>query len=188
MMMGMEELLSGTPSDYYVGTSKNYVQLKVSDGTNYNYQTFNIDVAEVLNDPTPIVENFALTGEGYLDMMLQGSMWVFPSGVERTLDWAIVDEGQVSWYPDEYVITQQINYVLNKYEEFIDLDFNFLGWFENEEEANKVGSEINFISSNLPEGYFGSVKSFPSLEMQQLFNVDYFEIGDVELIEIFMQI
>ena len=44
----------------------------------------------------------------------------FPSGVERTLDWAIVDQGQVSWNADEYVIDIRIN----KYEEFIDLDFS----------------------------------------------------------------
>ena len=172
--------LSGIPTDFFVGSSKNSIQLSVSDGQNVSYQTFNIDVQEVDNDPRPIIENFPITGYDYLDMMLNGASWIFPSGVERVLDWAIVDDGQVSWYPDEDIIYDAIGYVLNKYAEFIDVDFNYLGWFENADEANKSGSEINYISSDLSSGSYGFAY-FPSLEFIELFDVDYFELGDVTL-------
>lgn len=172
--------LTGTPTDFFVGSSKNSVQLSVSDGQNVSYQSFNIDVEEVDNDPRPIFENFPITGYDYLDMMLNGSSWIFPVGVERVLDWAIVDDGQTSWSSDEGIISYHIDYVLSKFEEFIEVDFNFLGWFESADEASKSGSEINYISSDFDPGLFG-IATFPSMEYMEVIGAEYFDSGDVQL-------
>ena len=143
--------LTGTPNDYYVG--ENAVEIMISDGENVNYQRFNINVQDVDNDPRPITEYFELTGDNTLDMLLQGSKWVFPSGVDRVLDWAIVDDGLTTWYPDEGVIYERIDYVLDNIQEFVDLEFNFLGWYGSDNEANAAGSEINYIASDLDGAY-----------------------------------
>ena len=156
--------ITGTPNDYYVG--ENAVEIMISDGVNVNYQRFNIDVQDVDNDPRPISEYFEMTGDNTLDMLLQGSKWVFPSGVDAVLDWAIVDDGLSTWYPDQDVIYERIDYVLDNIQEFIDLEFNFLGWYSSDNEANAAGSEINYIASDLDGAY--AMASFPSIEVQTI--------------------
>ena len=167
--------ISGIPSDYFVGD--NSIQLMISDGNALNYQSFNISVQDVDNDPRPIVENFELTGDNYLDMLLQGSKWIFPEGVDRVLDWAIVDKGLASWFPDEVQVTESIGYVLGKIEEFIDVSFNFLGWYGSSAEANELGSEINYVAADLDPTLYGNA-FFPSLEMNDI--IDGHNIGDIE--------
>ena len=184
--------LSGTPTDFEVwqspltdiGIMPQYqINVKVGDGTTFTSQTLNLSIENKFNEPQPVFEYLPLLGN-YYDAFMQGSGWNFPEG-ERTLDWSIVD-GSAAWLVDSTELESTLSVIFSGIEQFINVDFNFLGHFSSTDSANKAGAEINLIAEygtfNTSAQQHG-MAVFPSLErVTQYLHDDiyqYYQAGDV---------
>ncbi len=134
-----------------------------------------IQANEILTFPKPINTNFGPTGNSNIDVVLDGSKWEFSN--EKVLDWAIVD-GTAKW-SDRNIAQQEMSFVFDGISQFIDLEFNFLGFYDSPQEATTAGTEISIISDDLEGGLYGRAH-FPTQERwyDDFYSGDY---GDVHL-------
>ena len=172
--------------DNYWSNPQQSIDITVSDGANERVATHDFSIINALNDPLPNYQYWPPLDNIY-DLFMQGSAWLFPDGVARTLDWALTDLVNV-WGDGSDFAASAINEIVEATEKFIDIDFNYLGHFTSYVDANKAGVELNFsldygqiINS---EGSYG-VAGFPSIETISTSSTDwffdYFQAGDVYL-------
>ena len=72
----------------------------------------------------PIATYFSKKNNSIYDSLQQGSMWVFPDGSPRVLDWALVDFGNQSWGSDASVAKITIETTLDSISQFLNIEFN----------------------------------------------------------------
>jgi len=97
--------------------------------------------------------SFPLTGNTYIDVTTNGYRWYFPSGQPKVLNWSVSSS---KWtHPDLQSTETQADFskAFSSIAEFIDVSFNFLGYFNGNssqwgyEAANSAGSDINISYS-----------------------------------------
>ena len=103
--------------------------------------------AYVTSNPYP------LTGITYIDVTTNGYRWYFPSGQPQILNWSVSSS---KWsYPSFQQTGAQTNFakIFEGIEEFINVDFKFLGYFKGTASdvgyvvANKAGSDLNITGA-----------------------------------------
>ena len=190
--------LTGTASEYevwqnywkdpdnYWSSPQQSIDITVSDGVNDKVVSHDFSIINVLNEPIPTPLYWPPLDNIY-DLFMQGSAWLFPDGVSRTIDWALTDVID-SWGDSSDFVAAKVNEIVEATEKFIDIDFNYAGYFTSYAEANKAGVEINFSLDyghiiNSPGSY--GIAGFPSLETISASSddwfFDYFQAGDVYL-------
>ena len=123
-------------------------------------------------EPAPIAEVFDLTGTVF-DFWTNGSKWEFSEGQPRVLDWALVDTDNFTWAYSVDRVEVLLDYVFDSITEFVDIEFNYLGWFDSDVDANAAGSELNYALDLLPSI---AKSNFPALDLTP----DRFKAGDVD--------
>jgi len=91
-----------------------------------------------------------LTYDNTLDVMLHGYTWQLDQS--RVINWSMSDGwlGEYLYDPDGFqVIYQQ---AFDSIEQFVKVDFSYLGHFSDPSEANFAGSEINLAFDS--SGYY----------------------------------
>jgi Ca2+-binding RTX toxin-like protein len=103
--------------------------------------------AYVTSNPYP------LTGSTYIDVTTNGYRWYFPSGQPQILNWSVSSS---KWsYPLFQSTGTQTNFakIFEGIEEFINVDFKFLGYFKGSASdvgyvvANNAGSDLNITAA-----------------------------------------
>ncbi|MCH2549707.1 MAG: matrixin family metalloprotease [Alphaproteobacteria bacterium] len=86
----------------------------------------------------------------YVDGILGGSMWDVPD--DGTITWAVQDSDSFSW-GNNVTDFNEINRIFAEYDEVIDVDFSYAGWFTADSEKP---ADIVIIFDNLSQQGFSS--------------------------------
>ena len=96
---------------------------------------------------------YSITGSSFIDVTTNGYRWYFPSGQSQTLNWSVSSS---KWSYQIFQSSQtQTNFakIFEGIEEFINVDFKFLGYFKGSATdagyvvASKAGSDVNITAA-----------------------------------------
>ncbi|WP_120502684.1 DUF4214 domain-containing protein [Sulfitobacter mediterraneus] len=133
---------------------------------------------------------FDLTGDNFIDVATSGAAWAL--GESRTISWALADglifgaDDSSAYYeiwPDPSFAYGWMDEALSAFEPFIDVEFEFVGYFWDKFDAADAGSDITFSIDTSPGALSWASTFFPlPYSFYSEFSNSYFGIaGDISV-------
>ncbi len=85
----------------------------------------------------------------FIDALLSGTYWILDSS--RTINWSISDGFNGEYWTNPDYMIEQIDIMFNIIGSYIDVTFQYVGYFDNPESADSWNSDINY---SWDSGYF----------------------------------
>lgn len=121
-------------------------------------------------------------GDDVIDLMTFGEIWDLTEN--RTITWAVADQA-ISW-PNRDVVITQFGYAFDAISEFIDVSFEYRGFFDNINAAGEAEADIVLYPGD--EGGDGTIafsvsllletEQFPNVRGDIQFNLDHPVLAD----------
>lgn len=90
---------------------------------------------------TPSSSPFAIANDDVIDAMTSGYKWSLSAN--KTIDWSISNGLHNEYWTDPNAVITHVKAALDLYSYYSDIKFNYLGYFNNPNDAYTYGSEIN---------------------------------------------
>jgi len=138
------------PNSGYIGADS--FEYKISDGlSSSETATVNLNVLSSAANPTE--SYFGLTGDNLIDASSNGYYW--DTDASKTIDFSLSKGWNDEYWLYPETVAEYMSEALQEYAFYIDVDFNFLGYFSDPTEAFEAGSELN-LSMDGNDTYFSS--------------------------------
>jgi len=150
-------------TDYVIEFSANAVR---DNAGNYFQPSGSLPftTVEAPSSAVPASTAIPLANDPFIDAITNGYAWQLDE--TRTIDWSISSGFNGEYWTDPVMVYQYVNQALDWYSRYIDVNFNFVGWFEDPSAAYAASSEINISLDGAGEFISGTsiwaIGSFPA--------------------------